>query len=297
MLAMDIVDTLRHRERLIESELAGEAREGALIDRLKEIYSAQGIEVPDAIIRDGVKALEEKRFAYEPPRDGFAVRLARLYVSRDRWLRPALIALALVVAANAAYVFGVAGPRAARREALQIELTQTLPASLQALEAEARALAADENARRRIEAAHAAGLSALARRDAKAARGAIEEIGLLKSDLLADLTIRIVSRPGEYSGIFRIPQDASAARNYYLIVEAVDARAQPHALEIASEEDRAVRRTAQWGVRVPEEVFRRVADDKADDQIIERAVIGSKPKGALAPRYDIAGAGGAILEW
>src|SRR5690242_1093048 len=80
LLAMDVVDTLRHRERLVDQELNAEAREEQLIARLKEIYGAQGIEVPDKILKDGVKALDEQRFVYKPPDNSFPVKLATLYV-------------------------------------------------------------------------------------------------------------------------------------------------------------------------------------------------------------------------
>ena len=71
LLAMDVVDTLRHRERLVDQELNAEAREEQLIARLKEIYGAQGIEVPDSIIAQGVKALKESRFVYTPAPPSF----------------------------------------------------------------------------------------------------------------------------------------------------------------------------------------------------------------------------------
>src|SRR5690606_31083533 len=86
LLAMDVVDTLRHRELMIHQELNAEAREAQLVARLKEIYGAQGIDVPETILKDGVRALEEQRFVYTPPPDTFAVKLAKLYVSRKRWL-------------------------------------------------------------------------------------------------------------------------------------------------------------------------------------------------------------------
>src|SRR4029453_14516698 len=41
VLAMDVVDTLRHRERLVEREL----NEEQLIERLRSLYKGQGIEV------------------------------------------------------------------------------------------------------------------------------------------------------------------------------------------------------------------------------------------------------------
>ena len=38
MLAMDVVDTLRHRELLVARELAGEDRDAALKKQLKEAH-------------------------------------------------------------------------------------------------------------------------------------------------------------------------------------------------------------------------------------------------------------------
>ena len=66
MIAMDVVDTLRHREDLVRRELNEEGREAELIARLREIYRNQGIEVPDHVLADGVKALKESRFVYTP---------------------------------------------------------------------------------------------------------------------------------------------------------------------------------------------------------------------------------------
>ena len=60
MMAMDVVDTLRHRQDLVTRELDGVARERQLIERLREVYRQQGIEVPDHILREGVAALAER---------------------------------------------------------------------------------------------------------------------------------------------------------------------------------------------------------------------------------------------
>lgn len=297
MLAMDIVDTLRHRELVLEKELGGAERKDALVRRLREIYHAQGIEVPDRILEDGVKALEEQRFTYDPPQDSIAVRLARIYIARDRWMKPIALVAGLALFATAVFEFGYAGPREARAERERIELSVDLPKALDAARTAALALAASDDARSRIDNSYADGIAAAKNDDAKSARAAIGDLEFLSGVLDQDLTIRVVSRPGEYSGVFRIPDSAPDARNYYLIVEAVDARGRPHALEIASEEDQKTAHTEKWGVRVSADTFNAVAADKADDQIIEHAEIGAKPKGELAPRYDIADAGGAILEW
>ncbi len=103
MLAMDVVDTLRHRQQLIERELSEEGREQALLARLREIYAAQGIEVPDRVLAEGVAALREERFQYQPPAPSLAVRLAHFYVERGRWAKAALAVAGILVVAVIAY--------------------------------------------------------------------------------------------------------------------------------------------------------------------------------------------------
>ena len=64
MLAMDVVDTLRHRSQMVERELSQDGRDDALKERLRKIYASQGIDVPDHVIAEGVRALKEDRFVY-----------------------------------------------------------------------------------------------------------------------------------------------------------------------------------------------------------------------------------------
>src|SRR5918993_998190 len=87
MMAMDVVDTLRHREDWVRRELDESGREEALIDRLRRIYSGQGIAVPDRVLEEGVRALEESRFVYAPPPEGLSKTLATLWVERARYGR------------------------------------------------------------------------------------------------------------------------------------------------------------------------------------------------------------------
>ena len=77
MLAMDVVDTLRHRERLVERELNEEAKEEQLIERLRALYKGQGIEVPDSVIARGVEALKESGSSIRRPSRASAVRWRR----------------------------------------------------------------------------------------------------------------------------------------------------------------------------------------------------------------------------
>ena len=297
MLAMDIVDTLRHRARIVDQELSSEAREAKLVERLREIYAAQGIEVPDRILHDGVKALEENRFVYEPPKASFAVSLAKFYIARDRWLKPVAIIAAIAAVIAGAFEIGVNAPRAARAEATRIELTETLPANLAEMRDAAHKVATSDDARRRIETVYQDGLAASSASNAEGARAAVEDLTRMRDLIGKDLTIRIISRPREMSGVFRVHDDNRNVKNYYLIVEGVDANGRPQAFDIQSEEDQTTARVTKWGIRVSEGLFNRVAADKQDDQIIQNAVVGRKPVGALAPNYSIATSGGTIVSW
>jgi len=297
MLAMDVVDTLRHNERMIQSDLSADEREQALIERLRRIYTSQGIDVPDSILRDGVKALEEKRFVYEPPESSLATKLATAYVTRGRWMKPLGIGLGLLIAAYGAYYFLVQAPRQAALEKRHIELTETVPDDLQQSRDEIAKLAEDPQVTVRADALFADGRAAVLDGDYDRAAAIRDRLAELSADLRQTYTVRIVSRPGEYSGVFRIPDNNPDARNYYLIVEAIDDGGMPVKVRIASEEDQAVRRTSTWGVRVSRQVFDAVAADKADDEIIQNAVIGTKRRGVLEPEYKIPVEGGRILEW
>ena len=130
------------------------------------------------------------------------------------------------------------------------------------------------------------------------AKIAAVDLGTLIDDLKAIYEVRVVYGPGEpRSGVFRIPNDDPNARNYYLIVEAVDATGKVLTVPAVSEEDQTTQRTQKWGLRVTEEAFYKVAQDKEDDQIIQNAVIGTKKRGFLTPDYLVQTNGGAIFEW
>ncbi|MEQ9505292.1 MAG: DUF6384 family protein [Hyphomonas sp.] len=298
LLAMDVVDTLRHREQLVLTELDAGAREAALLVRLKDIYAAQGIDVPERILKEGVQALEEKRFVYEPPAPSFSVSLAKIYISRSRWMAPVTFVLVAVVALLGAWQIGVVAPSKARAVEAQTEITRTLPADLARLHGEIDALVLEDRARLQADALYSDGLKAVAADDVEAARDARSGLQTLQGDLGAIYQVRVVYGPGEeYTGVFRVPDDLPDARNYYLIVEAVDPAGRLVEVPVTSEEDRRSERVTRWGQRVSEAVFNRVAADKGDDQIVQDAIIGQKMAGYLSPQYTVETPGGVILEW
>lgn len=467
MLAMDVVDTLRHQRDLVERELDGERRQRELIARVQALYESQGIDVPAEVVAEGVAALEQDRFVYTPPPRTFAVRLAEICVERGRWAKYGLVVLLLLGTLWAAiavpshlqrralvdrYTADVARVEAAvterlrdgrsleaafarlagealvapqdqllelaerhlanglgRAEAAQAAL-QALPAGdayadaqprgdaalagcrrevesaqdelaaaqrgLQAIErhrelvarfaaargrvAAAQPAAADQP---RLDAAASAVAAALQTTDVGAAEAALTafvaqidrllagrqrqaelqarlaaatavlagvdvepaaqgELDTLRSNVGAALVagdsqgaaerleqlealvavldrsyqLRIVSRPEDRSGVWRY-QDDRSKRNYYIIVEAVDARGAVLTLPILDEEKQKVRKVRRFGVRVPFEVYERVRADKMDNNLIDDVVFGSKRRGAREPEFRFPVAGGFLTEW
>lgn len=304
MLAMDVVDTLRHQDALVSRELSEERRDAELLERLRQIYRGQGIEVPDRILLEGVQALKEQRFVYTPPPPSFARTIASLWVRRGRIGRWLLTVLALLGLGWAAYYVGIERPaeqRVAQERALaernRIDLAEALPASLdqgyEDVMREARVPVARERAERIL----GDGRAAIAHGDAEGARQAIGELEELRAALRREYVLRIVSRPGEPTGVWRVPRRNPAGRNYYLIVEPVATDGRILSLPVVSEEDGQTVTTSKWGVRVSEDIAMQVQRDKADDGIVQRNRLGEKRRGYLDVDYLMPVLGGAITQW
>jgi hypothetical protein len=289
MLAMDVVDTLRHRELVLARELEADDRDHRLLDRLREIYTAQGIAVTDDVLAQGVRALREDRFVYPGPAPGFARSLATMYVTRARWGKWVGGLGALVIVGVLIFQFAIRGPELRAIEQLPTELQSTY----QAIVTSSEDPAALNDARELF----AVGEAAIAQRDFDDARSALGDLRVLSARLEQQYELRVVSRPGEVSGVWRVPDENGNAQNFYLIVEALAQNGRALALPIRSEEDGQTRRVSRWGLRVDEDTFQRIAADKRDDGIIQQAVVGRKRRGELDPRYSVATTGAAILEW
>jgi hypothetical protein len=296
MLAMDVVDTLRHQETVALRELDDDARKAALVERLKKLYADQGITVADAIIEEGVRSLEESRFTYTPAPPSTARTLALMWVDRGRWAK--IIGgtgLVLAVAIGGYSYFVVGGARRAA-EAQRIEITETLPASLKSAVQAARDEAKVAAATARVDEIGRRGEAAVARKDATAIRAAIGEATGLTATLREAYQIRIVSRPGVRSGVWRVPAGRQS-RNYYLIVEAIGADGKATPREILNEENQVKKTVTIWGQRVPQATFDRVASDKQDDGIIQNDRLGEKRRGEVDVRWSLPVETGAITEW
>ncbi|MCG6929688.1 MAG: DUF6384 family protein [Desulfofustis sp.] len=285
MLAMDVVDTLRHQEKVVARELSSDARDEELKQKLKRIYQAQGIDVSEQILEEGVKALQEDRFSYRPPPSGIGVLLARIYISRSRWLAWAGGLAIVCLIAVFAYQVMVIRPR----EALPGQIQSRYELVLEKAES-----AAGRNA---AEAIHAQAESFRRADDAEGMQQALAALDELERKLDQTYTLQIVSRPGERSGVWRIPDINSSARNYYIIVEAIDESGNVQPVTITNEETGKTEQVSMWGVRVDESTFQAIAADKQDDGIIQNNVFGRKKRGYLEPEYLMPTPGGFITSW
>jgi hypothetical protein len=297
MLAMDVVDTLRHAERLVERELQGEERKAQLKRRLREIYATQGIEVPERILEEGVAALEEHRFAYRPTPPSFQRTLATLWATRARWGRAALFALGALLLVGGGWWFGVHLPAERARVAEQAELTEGIPRALEAERARVQAATRAPEALAQADRLVAEGQAAARAGSRTDARDRLARLQALQRALSQDYSVRIVNRPGVPSGVWRVPQANPRARNFYLVVEAVDRDGRPVEVPVTSEEDGRTATVSRWGLRVTAEEFERVRRDKLADGVVDQPVVGEKRPGELTPDWTIRTTGGAILEW
>jgi len=297
MLAMDVVDTLRHQQNLVTRELDGVARERQLIEKLREVYHQQGIEVPDHILKEGVSALAESRFTYAPPAPGLGTTLARLYVSRKQWGRPLLAILGVLLVAGIGY-FGIWQPyQRGQAEQAQIELSEGLPAEMDALYQTIYEETKVQQAVTEAEALVARGKAFAAEGNRDGAEDAVARLEALRDQLRLEYTLRVVNREGVQSGFWTFPEVNTEATNYYVVVEALDPDGNALTLPILNEENGETEAVNIWGVRVSENVYDAVAADKRDDGIIQSNIMGRKSDGFLDVEYAVPVLGGAVTRW
>ncbi len=290
MVAMDVVDTLRHREGMVKRELDADGRRDRLLERLRDMYAEQGLDVPDHILDEGIKALDEDRFKYYPTKKSFSTLLAGLYVSRKKWGIPLAVLLLVVSVFYGGNYF--------LNERPQQQAIQALPASLQQTYAEIASLAKQPLLSEQAKELQNSAAAALKNNKPEVAQSLLGEMEEMLAQLRISYKIRIVSRPNEQSGVWRVPDVNTNARNYYLIVEAIDKGNKVLTLPVTNEESGQRSHVDKWGVRVDARTFNAVAADKRDDGIIQKNIVGEKPTGYLLPRYNISITDGAtITQW
>lgn len=296
MLAMDVVDTLRHEERLVEKELAQGDRDEAMKKRLREIYEGQGLVVTDRILDEGIRALKESRFTYKRSGSSLGRFWAGLWVNRKITGGFAgLLLIAFLGWFGAGVWTSVQEQR--KQRAATVEITETLPNQLASEKATALTQAKTDEARAAIETLVSDGDASITRKDAAAARETIRALQDLRARIVQDYELRIVSARGETTGFFRTPNINRDARNYYIVVEAVTPSGQKLTLPIRSEEDNSVTNVSKFAVRVQQKTYDDISRDKRDDGIIQNNILGRKPRGALEPVWSMPATPAYLTKW
>lgn len=289
MAAMDVVDTLRHQQGLAERELDAQTRRDKLLKRLKELYSAQGIAVPEHVLQEGIEALEQERFQYQPVASSWRTRMAKVWVSRGRWGKP-LGFLGVVGSLFLGYFF-IAEVLPEKR--LQAALPQKIERSLTQIEKIAKNPDLVTEAQQNAEIARLA----IDNGNYDKAEGLATSMVAAAEAMAQEYTLRVISKPNKSSGVWRIPDNNPNSRNYYLIIEALDRNNNVLELEILNQENNKRVRTKQWGLRVNQQTFNQIAADKQDDGIIQNNQVGKKQVGFLKPSFSIPTTGATITKW
>ena len=289
MAAMDVVDTLRHEQGIAERELDMQGRRERLLQRLRELYQAQGITVSDRILEEGIDALEQKRFEYTPVQASWRTKLAHKWITRDRWGKLFLLILFfIVVLVGSFYWFEVRPKNKARNE-----FPSRIESYLSQIKNDAKNQTVIENAQEKADSAQ----RAIANGSYTQADELATQLQSIAQRLQAEYKIRVASRINENSGIWRIPPNNPNTRNFYIIVEAIDFQNKAIRVDILNEEDNKRKTVDIWGLRVSEDVFSRIAADKQDDGIIQNNIVGQKKHGYLEPTFNINTSGATITEW
>jgi Family of unknown function (DUF6384) len=296
MMAMDVVDTLRHRDRLVERELNEEAREEQLISRLRSLYKSQGLDVPDSVIAQGVKALKESRFVYTAPKPGFERWLAYVWVKRFKIGQWAGVSLAILALALGTYYAGVVRPERLKREAARVELTKTLPQNLEAAHQAILAEAQVPEARQRADSLLADGRSALSRGNAASARAALAGLDDLSNTLRQEYTLRIAGRPEDQTGFYR-ENPRFHGRAYFVVVNAAGPNGNPVKVSVRNDETNQTEAVSRFAVRVPQQTFEAVQQDKSRNGIVQNVKLAEKRRGYLEPSYLMPVLPGRITRW
>ncbi len=303
MLAMDIVDTLRHEQSQVEAELNEEARERALVARVRKIYEQQGIEVPEAVVAEGVLAMKRERLVFRPPPRSWKVRAAEMWVDRRRWIL--LMVTAGAIALGIGWISGREERARTRREAIE---SQANAASATQNRAEIESILLRHGGptppnitdralveRRELLLREAQG--GLASGDLDRAKSRAHELRSLDLFVSAELELKIVAHASATSGVERTSREDRNVQLYYLIVESRDHRGSPWPIDVQDEASGERKASAVFGIRVPKAVYDRVKADKLDNRIVDDALVGQKLPGQGKIRWLVDFEGGMILQW
>ena len=289
---MDVATTLRRERERASQQLDHNATVAQLRERLLATAEATGEQVTPAEVEVAIERYFETQHEYRDPPRSLRVWLAHLYIRR----RP----ITVLAAGFAALFFGVwwlasstASPfsSAGRIERRTTEAT----AEFDRQRALARAVAVSPEAIAALDELVAEGDRHRASAVADPLEQVVQRLRALTATLREEFAVRVVSRPGQDSGVWRKTEEGQLS-GYYLIVEARDPSGVALRRTVRNAEDSGRMVTVQsWGEMVPKAVYDRVGADKKADGIIDDSLFAEKLRGHLDLTMRMRGAGDDAL--
>lgn len=290
---MDVATALRQEREKAAAHLAVDEVRASLRARLRATADAMGDPVTDAEIEAAIERYFARLHEYHDPPPSLQRTLAHLWIRRNA-IAAVLVVLAVLGGTGWWVLFSASSPwsPAARRarlaEVRRQQEERAEQARARALEravgvhAAVLALAREDEARQRADALLREVQAANAAGDARTVARVTGELETLRGELEEEYEIRVVNRPGEYSGVIR--NYDGRLSGYYLVVEAVAPDGTILRRRVRDAEDGDKLKTVRtWGEQVPKEVYDRLEKDKRADGIVDESLFARKRRGYLAP--------------
>ncbi len=161
--------------------------------------------------------------------------------------------------------------------------------------------AVEDIAKQRTESLYEGAKTQMETADVARLRGSAAALDALDNLVGSAYKLRIVSRPGEKSGVWRQygTRGNQNVSGYYIVVEAIGNNGRVIPMNITNEETGRTEKVTKWGERVAKSVYEGVGRDKQDDGIIQKNIVGEKEIGYLTTRFTMKGVDGKaqITRW
>jgi hypothetical protein len=311
---MDVASALRRERETAESQLDLATAKARLRERLLATAQAAGEPVTAAEVDAAIEQYFAQQHVYaDPPpslrRLGWNAWVLRVPIALLTGVVgvgiAVLVAFAAALgrsdpppmrtpaAAPPAHAPSASAPAAPTPAPTADDRLENAHRAFEQVRAAATALAADDDARARVEQVARSGTAAHAAADLARLQRARDELDALVARLDEQFTVTVVDRPGEKSGVDRY--EGGRLSGYYVIVEArtADGKALPRTVRNA--ETGRTEQVTKWGEQVPDAVWQRLVADKTADGVVDDAVFATKERGRHGESVVMLGADGKPL--
>ncbi len=299
---MDVASALRRERETAEAQLDVATAKVRLRERLLATAAASGEPVTTAEVDAAIEQYFASQHRYEDPPPSWKRFRAHLWVMRFSCLFLAVLVVSCTFGVMALVgAFANESPSVAHKPVVVVPATQPsapvptptpLPTpkpsadaqlaaawqSFQTTRAAAEKVASDDDARQRVQAAIVAGEAAHAGENLQELKDAQAAMATLAARLREAYEVRIISRPGEDSGVERLSNGATSGR--YVVVEAVTENGRVLTRRIRHGETGAYVDVRKWGEQISDAVWARVVADKRADGIVDEALFARKVAGS-----------------